>query len=634
MSQALKSVSVPALSDGDFHIRIDWICDVRPQLNKQDRPAFSVDVLVSRMVPGGGGLTVSNSYPQKCLTLSADILPALWTGAIWRRGKRQVEFGYPGSITLRLQIDSGQDKWMSMDRIPAVSPKSQSTYVVPKEAIKIARAGNYDSVRKTQVLIASHLAGEDNVVIPSIELARFYACPSSLLTRELFAGGWPGLEFPEGTRKDVIDGSAIIGIENMKGVSFSDAFFLARFKHSQEMQRYVQFAGQYLQDPKRAIGFKFGFPFLRDEKYVKLDCDVVKFKDGQQEKYLVTRIIKCHAALPFSSVGVVQKVDPTTDGSANPDDLMDTSFPSRPSAANASRNDDDGEQNRRNVPPLDLSTLNAKPDIPNSVAEVIEFSDLQDRFNFDFKSVRRHTIKPSQKYSNVRVNNQVPVDVIGGVSINPGKGKTGENSEAQIETAGEDKEPTEPITLRLFVDALAELTSGIFKEQIKSVRTNFRPRVHQQDFESINVIVLRSYAHKPTRWYRIKPVFRGGEIARSDPGRSRYLLMAQISFINGSDYLVGEIERVSDSDQFSVFCCKVPSSFLQTCDVLVEKIATDIAKKKGWPSWNSKEQSFTLSGLSLTGRRFLHTVKVVDDATEYARRIVALEYDMVWTTVG
>ena len=174
--------------------------------------------------------------------------------------------------------------------------------------------------------------------------------------------------------------------------------------------------------------------------------------------------------------------------------------------------------------------------------------------------------------------------------------------------------------MHLFSVALKHLhDSSEFAMYIEQVTTRF-PDVDQFQYGSVFVIPLRTLVARPVKWHRTDP-----DLERNVAIRSRLLLMANVKFRNGAEYLIAEIERVRSGDTYSVFCTRLPRVVNQTLDTQVLRIAREISERCKWPEWNHEKSVFRIGETEFPGQRLIHR-KRLSDALKYARRIVGLEY--------
>ncbi len=626
MPERLQAIEIPELNAGDDCVRIDWIGEVREQLNKRDRAAFLVELLVSILENSASG-SVRDHIPQRKIEISVDALPSLWIGSLWYRGRRLSRFGYPNMSATTVHFTVDPELWISLDG--SRTEDGRFDRPIPQSQIPLVRklpsgepSGLWSRIKNSQLLCIRANSERPNVLIPAIELARFYCCHSSVLARELFAGGWPKLEHEPQSSPDVVDGRARIGVDNMRQVDKRSALVLARYKFSPEMRRQVDRTGQYLSyaSGRPTARFRFGLPHERIGHRARLDCELVEFRKMEEDRkwetyYLVTRIKRCHEPMPFEDLEVVFKYDPTAGQVQDPSLLKPMSIPKGP------RLPTDGSAPDANGPratPTDPVSTSISPGLPNAISDVVPFVDDQDRFAaFDSSRIRLVSTKTEQKFRYVPTDAPVASGEADGISTNPGVGKLGTLSEAQIRTSSAESVPSEPVTLKLLQDALILLRNrSEFAAEIDNVSTQLPKSVPQLQYGAVYVIPIRKLAAKPGKWHRTDP---DDEI--KVPIRSRFLLMAHVTFRNGTEFLIAEIERLRKGEAYSVFCARLPYAMSEPLGALVLRIATETANRNRWPSWDREALVYRIGETALSGQPFAHS-KERSGPLEYARCIV------------
>jgi hypothetical protein len=464
------------------------------------------------------------------------------------------------------------------------------------------------------------------VLIPAIELARFYGCMSSVLARELFAGGWPKLEYLPHSNDEVIDGRAKIGVDNIRRMDRLSAVAIARYKFSAAMRRQVDRAGQALSyAARRSDPFRFGFPFDHPGQTAKIVCNVVDFHKWNWQSttyephYLVTQIIMCYQPLPFEELEVEFRVSAEQRPVDDPALLKPIGIGSRPrSPPGGDTTPIDGLK----VAPLDPTSVSIEPAMPNAIAEVTPFVDQQNRFaTLDYSKVSLVSRKTEQSFRSAR-KPAVAGGLADGVSTNPGKGSKGAMTEAEVNTNTTEPIASEPVTLKSFQDALKLLrTDREFSKIIEKVSTQISKNELQLLSGNVFVIPLRKLAKTHSKWYGTST---GSDRATASKSRSRVLLLAHVVFRNGAQYLIGEIERVKEGDRYSIFCAQIPVAALESFDDLAMRIAKEVAHLHGWPKLDLAKSVYVLGKTTIPARRLFHSGSITS-AKEYARRIAGLE---------
>lgn len=496
MPEQLKAVQIPELSYGDDCIRIDWFGEVHTQRDKQERAAFQIEVLVS-VCESSREHRIRLDIPQRIILVSVDALPALWTGSLWKNGRRLRRPGYLNTRSATINFAFMEEQWVALEGSKATA--GGIDYPIPKNQIPILRnttggvaTGYWPRIKNSQLLMICWGTEFPNVLVSAIELARFYGCLSLVLARSLFAGGWPKLEYSPHSSNDVVDGRAKIGVDNIRRMDrlSAIAIAIARYKFSATMRRQINRAGQALSYAvRRRDPFRFGFPFDHPGETVKIECDVVDFQKWNMEKsrheahYLVTQIRTCFQPLPFEELEVEFKVSADKGPVDNPDSLIPITMGSRltkPPSGTETPND------APKTAPSDPTTVSIDPTIPNAIAEITPFVDQQDRFAaFSYSKATFVSKKTEQNFRSVR-KIRTSGGVADGVSTNRGKGSMGNKTEAEISTSKAEPIPSEPITLKSFQDTLKALRSNPeFKMYVESIKTQILDTALQLQYGSV-----------------------------------------------------------------------------------------------------------------------------------------------------
>jgi hypothetical protein len=630
MQENFGAVLIPELAHGDDCVRIDWIGDPKAQANKQDRKAFQVEILVS-VCDSSRLHNIKSGIPQRLVAISVDALPGLWIGSLWKNGRRLRTPGYLKTRPAKIEFVFGPEMWVSMSGTQNASGEME--YPIPKGEIPILRKSVvgaksfWPSIKNSQLLSVCWGTDNPNVLIPAIEIARFYACISSALARNLIAGGWPALEYKPHSSSGVVDGRAKIGVDNIQHMDTLSGVAIARYKFSPGMRQQVDRAGQYLSlSSSRQSFFRFDFPFDRAGDKVKIVCDVVDFQkwnaqsESHETHYLVTQIKTCYQPLPFTELEVEFKVSAEKRAVENRGSLPQIHMGSKASPGSGSPT---APADSPKAPPQDPTSLAISPEMPNAIGEVTPFIDRQDRFAaLNYKNVRLVSTKQEQKFRAARKPKREN-GIAEGTSTNPGKGSKGDTTEGQIKTNPNEPTHREPVTLKAFQEALKALRKDAeFAMFVNEVSTQLRKPDLQLQFENVYVVPIRKLSKRPSPWHGTSL-----ERAQAAKSRSRYLLIARVLFRNGAEYLIAEIERVKSSDKYSIFCAKLDTQVTQSADDIAIAVATEVAKRRGWPSLDLDQSTYTIDKMKLTARRLIHRGDL-HDGKNYARRIVSLEYSV------
>lgn len=267
-------------------------------LNPDVKSEPCIEVLLASL-PSGADDPLSSGAMRNFSTKQARIgvgqLPYVSIGSVWHRGRPQPTKS-ADAHHICLQLDTRRIQFVSLSELSAVIPKEQYAF-----------GGNWPFAATTQ-LVAIEVDGDPYaILIPVVELIRFYYATSTRLSQALF---WGDYSKSINAKKcgQIVDGPYRVHLR--KWIRDSDAWTLARFHASKEMQEEVKRLYHGLQSfrvnsmssfPTPFRGMKCGFPFhgMTTIEAVHLP---LPGPSSHRKRVLLLRLLRCSAPFPFDQL--------------------------------------------------------------------------------------------------------------------------------------------------------------------------------------------------------------------------------------------------------------------------------------------------------------------------------------------
>lgn len=160
----------------------------------------------------------------------------------------------------------------------------------------------YSEARHSRNLIMSDAERTDGsyVAISSLEVARFFFCVSSLLSRHLFSSGWKDLIFEKQCNTEHLPDHVIVGLRRVAGLTQNSAPYLAYAVVDKLTKECLGSIHQSMQSTGRWHKPAFECRFPLDVPF-EIEAEVIQIpaKTHHQFRYFVTRILSCKRPIPF-----------------------------------------------------------------------------------------------------------------------------------------------------------------------------------------------------------------------------------------------------------------------------------------------------------------------------------------------
>lgn len=295
-------------SDGSFW-RIDWMSDVH--LNHHARSEQLITVFLTKLLTPDGQIPF-DPLDRKNLTkehtiadIGVGLLPLVWIGSVWKDGylvKTNIRYS-----EAKFRIDTTQAKFVEFSHSTNISGKPERIIPAIQYPLGLETWGRI----KQSPLIALPWNGDPlGLLIPAIEVIRFYYIDSSYSARALFFGEYDKLlsDIPV---VDPISRAVTICLQWFSRKE--DAWLLARLAASPIMQERARRIYEWVQveainkcaSPPAGSSF---FPFDGNSTLSMYGKSILG-ADGRT-RFLATQLIRCTASMPFSDVNVVVEDKP------------------------------------------------------------------------------------------------------------------------------------------------------------------------------------------------------------------------------------------------------------------------------------------------------------------------------------
>lgn len=546
-----------------------------------------------------------NIEEQCVLPIQTGLLPFLAIGTVWNDGEIALGTGAPQQT--QLTIDTELAKVISpVDTIP--DPFGNDTAALPRSTYQFGRKLFRQAIRHT--LIALPVSGghdEYEVIIPSVELMRFYLCTHDVLARTLFLGEWNDLIWDGGTH-DLPNNGIEVGLNSVRGLTYDAAFILGRYLKSDHMRREVDRIINSIQRsfPKLEPAIESQFPFAgKTELSVSYKGMSYKGRDADGKEVLrwrkfITRIHSCTHPFPFGDCHPNPKINPAQGKNADDESLPPIAIPPKGPSPKVQGG----------------KKITSTPTEPQIDIEVTKLVVEENRFAFLAGKTAALLPKEAQKYRHVRP----PLNSAGeGDRLGTGEGRGG-GSETNPMSVTPSRNPPAPPSVELvqFLQAIVHLRTMADQEyQVNSIvplSVDTHTQAAGEAIFPLSVIArgaLGHHTHRRWRWLHVvgaKPRHIAVVQVVKD-GRYVYLFDLERKIRRGkSEALVDE--------KFSVLACRMPRGEALSRSELMNLLAA-IIWNRGWPRRGDERFSPDLYPLKFLNMTHHHSI----DTQAFARRL-------------
>lgn len=315
----MANLRIPRIEEfprDNLYWRVDWVGALLPNPEITTEP--HVQIVISPFFSDPNGLRpdglssvrATDLSRQKVIKIGVGQLPLINVGSVWKDGLHIGLFAGKGEIFTDLQINP-----KSVKEIPALH-KDSGWSVIPYSHYRVGKAG------AGSLLIAVNYEGDPyGILIPAMELIRFYYAVSTNLAHAVFSGAFQ--HSPDSVinaartwyREE--DDRVFLGLRQQ--ITDDEGWFIARILRSKQAAESCRHIYDSLLKEivnKKYIHVPASFPFHGS---TNLQAKVKKIPgpDGQWRN-LVLSLEQCTAPLPFSELTIIRdndgsKANPETD---------------------------------------------------------------------------------------------------------------------------------------------------------------------------------------------------------------------------------------------------------------------------------------------------------------------------------
>ncbi|AMP02126.1 hypothetical protein CAter282_4361 [Collimonas arenae] len=315
----LSEVAIPLLTEGDGYWRIDWLGNlsypdriqrhsqpsVRVMLSKLQGPPRQVDLNHKRC---------SNYEQQRSISLPIAVLPLLRIGDIWRKEHYVASPTYATETFENIQINNEHCQQIEAGSYELDEETGSKRYFLPSSHHPYHMAH-----RNSKCVVISQPESTTKIVVPQLELARFYFGSSAALISKLFSYGMilDGIYAYNETIPQQEDGSAFVQLRpKMKDKSAADIARIALDPYAKHAAILISKSIVKCAKEKRSIYAETDFPFRGETTLTLIGKWLPYTTEGRI--FCCYRIVRCTAAFPFESLKFFRDNAGNKDGTNDP----------------------------------------------------------------------------------------------------------------------------------------------------------------------------------------------------------------------------------------------------------------------------------------------------------------------------
>lgn len=316
----MAEINIPPImefpTDGRFW-RVDWLGALKPNPEVTTEPFFQIVLSPFQSDPKSlphdelSSITVTNPDQQKVVEVGIGQLPFIEIGSIWRDRKHQGIYAGHREKFSNLPIND-----LTVRVISAIH-KEDGLNIIPYRHYRIGKAG------AGSVLVAVEQNGDPySILIPAMELIRFYYAVSSNLAHALFSGALQhnldSIINTDRTWYRAEDDRVFLGLR--QHVTNEEGWVIARILHSKnaaESCRKIYDSAVKDMINKKYIHATSGFPFVGSTN-LRARVEPLPSPDNSKRRHLVLSLVHCTALMPYSELTVIRdnnadQANPATD---------------------------------------------------------------------------------------------------------------------------------------------------------------------------------------------------------------------------------------------------------------------------------------------------------------------------------
>ena len=322
-SKPLSSIVIPQITEGDDFWRIDWFGDLSypDRVRRNSQP--SVQVVLSRVKGDYRFVDLNHKFStdyenQRHVPLAVGWLPALKVGDIWRRGRYVATPAYATETFQDVQISPDNCEPITAGGHHVINEAGDKRFFIFKgyHPYHLGHTKSHCILIKEATSISGQAA---KIVVPVMELVRFYFGSSSALISKLFSYGMVLDEIYDARKSEHLrsDGTSFIQLRlKMKNRS---AHTIARIAFDRTAESAALKIGQSISrcaKDKKPIYPKSQFPFL-GLTTLKMSGKWIPSTESEQI-FVCYRLISCSAPFPFKELIFYRDNAGDSDGTFDP----------------------------------------------------------------------------------------------------------------------------------------------------------------------------------------------------------------------------------------------------------------------------------------------------------------------------
>lgn len=309
----MAKIKIPRIkefpSDGQLW-RVDWVGALVRSTTITTEPFVQIllSPLVINVVEASSkdlaSVKAVDSSKQEIINVGVGLLPIIAIGSIWKNGLHQGVFSGTSKSFSDLKISKNNIKF-----IPA-SYKINNQFLIPQSQYKLGTGLN-------SWLVAVEYRGNPyGILIPAIELIRFYYAISTNLAQAIFSGAFRHdlNSIVHTDRVGYIEAEDRVLLGLRQHVTDEEGWAIARILHSQiAYDSCLDIHDDFLQQAANGLSFinvKANFPFLGSATIQARVKPIPFEQDGFTEwNHLVLSLESCSAPMPYSELTVIRDND-------------------------------------------------------------------------------------------------------------------------------------------------------------------------------------------------------------------------------------------------------------------------------------------------------------------------------------